>query len=219
MNVTRQLEHYIRLLLIALHFYGTNCKIIFIERNSTIFSTWMKPETPARIRVEFWQWRDARFPWTSSTLSGNLHLEIQCGDVVCVWVLFPSEWSTCCVLSPVPDYVKATVETVVKIHEADEDGDVLAFLTGQVSGLLLGSALSRLPLDRMLLCQCSFLIWRSSFAIRTKWRKWCPFCRNRPGLCQNMAWRNTSEFCPCTRACLTLTRWRSLRGSPPLFAR
>uniref|UniRef100_A0A3B5KEU0 RNA helicase n=1 Tax=Takifugu rubripes TaxID=31033 RepID=A0A3B5KEU0_TAKRU len=36
-----------------------------------------------------------------------------------------------CVLSPVPDYVKATVETVVKLHEADEDGDVLAFLTGQ----------------------------------------------------------------------------------------
>lgn len=39
-----------------------------------------------------------------------------------------------CVLSPVPDYVKATVETVVKLHEADEDGDVLAFLTGQVNG-------------------------------------------------------------------------------------
>ncbi|KAI4884892.1 hypothetical protein NFI96_013074 [Prochilodus magdalenae] len=34
-------------------------------------------------------------------------------------------------VSPVPDYVKATVETVLKIHEAEEDGDVLAFLTGQ----------------------------------------------------------------------------------------
>lgn len=40
-----------------------------------------------------------------------------------------------CVLSPVPDYVKATVETVIKLHEADEDGDVLAFLTGQVTCL------------------------------------------------------------------------------------
>lgn len=38
------------------------------------------------------------------------------------------------VLSPVPDYVKATVETVLKIHETEDDGDVLAFLTGQVSG-------------------------------------------------------------------------------------
>ncbi|KAK1156158.1 putative ATP-dependent RNA helicase DHX35 [Acipenser oxyrinchus oxyrinchus] len=34
-------------------------------------------------------------------------------------------------MSPVPDYVKATVETVMKIHEAEGDGDVLAFLTGQ----------------------------------------------------------------------------------------
>ncbi|MBN3311408.1 DHX35 helicase, partial [Atractosteus spatula] len=32
---------------------------------------------------------------------------------------------------PVPDYVKATVETVLKIHETEGDGDVLAFLTGQ----------------------------------------------------------------------------------------
>ncbi|XP_007932942.1 probable ATP-dependent RNA helicase DHX35 [Orycteropus afer afer] len=33
--------------------------------------------------------------------------------------------------SPVPDYIKATVETVVKIHQTEGDGDVLAFLTGQ----------------------------------------------------------------------------------------
>lgn len=38
--------------------------------------------------------------------------------------------------SPVPDYVKATVETVVKIHEADDTGDVLVFLTGQVWGFV-----------------------------------------------------------------------------------
>lgn len=45
---------------------------------------------------------------------------------VCVCVCVPV------VFSPVPDYVKATVETVMKIHETEEDGDVLAFLTGQV---------------------------------------------------------------------------------------
>nr|XP_054323504.1 probable ATP-dependent RNA helicase DHX35 isoform X3 [Pongo pygmaeus] len=34
--------------------------------------------------------------------------------------------------SPVPDYIKSTVETVVKIHQTEGDGDILAFLTGQV---------------------------------------------------------------------------------------
>ena len=34
-------------------------------------------------------------------------------------------------LDPVPDYVKATVETVMKIHRIAKDGDVLCFLTGQ----------------------------------------------------------------------------------------
>ncbi|XP_052040128.1 probable ATP-dependent RNA helicase DHX35 isoform X2 [Apodemus sylvaticus] len=34
--------------------------------------------------------------------------------------------------SPVPDYIKATVDTVVKIHQTEGDGDILAFLTGQV---------------------------------------------------------------------------------------
>lgn len=32
---------------------------------------------------------------------------------------------------PCPDYVKATVETVMKIHRTEQRGDVLAFLTGQ----------------------------------------------------------------------------------------
>lgn len=41
------------------------------------------------------------------------------------------------IVSPVPDYVKATVETVLKIHETEDDGDVLAFLTGQVSEQVL----------------------------------------------------------------------------------
>nr|XP_013802477.1 PREDICTED: probable ATP-dependent RNA helicase DHX35 [Apteryx mantelli mantelli] len=33
--------------------------------------------------------------------------------------------------SPVPDYVKSTVETAMKIHQTENDGDILAFLTGQ----------------------------------------------------------------------------------------
>ncbi|XP_058535533.1 probable ATP-dependent RNA helicase DHX35 isoform X1 [Ochotona princeps] len=33
--------------------------------------------------------------------------------------------------SPVPDYIKSTVETVMKIHQTEADGDILAFLTGQ----------------------------------------------------------------------------------------
>ena len=34
-------------------------------------------------------------------------------------------------LDPVPDYVKATVETVMKIHCYEKEGDILAFLTGR----------------------------------------------------------------------------------------
>lgn len=34
------------------------------------------------------------------------------------------------IIEPVPDYVKAVVDTALKIHEAEEPGDVLAFLTG-----------------------------------------------------------------------------------------
>ncbi|XP_014676096.1 PREDICTED: probable ATP-dependent RNA helicase DHX35 [Priapulus caudatus] len=33
--------------------------------------------------------------------------------------------------SPVPDYVKATMETILKIHKHEKPGDILAFLTGQ----------------------------------------------------------------------------------------
>lgn len=33
-------------------------------------------------------------------------------------------------IDPVPDYLKATVETVMKIHRGEKEGDVLAFLTG-----------------------------------------------------------------------------------------
>lgn len=34
--------------------------------------------------------------------------------------------------SPIPDYIKSTVETAMKIHQMENDGDILAFLTGQV---------------------------------------------------------------------------------------
>ncbi len=34
-------------------------------------------------------------------------------------------------LDPVPDYLKGTVETVMKIHRLQKEGDVLCFLTGQ----------------------------------------------------------------------------------------
>ncbi|XP_007193180.2 probable ATP-dependent RNA helicase DHX35 isoform X2 [Balaenoptera acutorostrata] len=37
--------------------------------------------------------------------------------------------------SPVPDYIKSTVETVMKIHQTEGDGDILAFLTGQARAL------------------------------------------------------------------------------------
>lgn len=32
---------------------------------------------------------------------------------------------------PVPDYVQESVNTVIKIHEQEDDGDILVFLTGQ----------------------------------------------------------------------------------------
>ncbi|XP_078336067.1 putative ATP-dependent RNA helicase DHX35 isoform X2 [Crassostrea virginica] len=32
---------------------------------------------------------------------------------------------------PVPDYLKATVDTITKIHHQEKEGDILAFLTGQ----------------------------------------------------------------------------------------
>lgn len=45
--------------------------------------------------------------------------------------------------SPVPDYIKSTVETVMKIHQTEGDGDILAFLTGQVIPLDLCSVVNR----------------------------------------------------------------------------
>jgi ATP-dependent RNA helicase DDX35 len=54
-------------------------------------------------------------------------------------------------LDPVPDYVKASVETVLKIHRNEDFGDVLVFLTGQEEvqnavGLLIDEA-RKMPKD------------------------------------------------------------------------
>lgn len=57
------------------------------------------------------------------------------------------------------------------------------------------------------------------FHLRRRWRRWCPCCRIRPGLCHGTAWRSTWEFCPCILVFLTPIRWRSLSGCPLLFAR
>lgn len=56
-------------------------------------------------------------------------------------------------IDPVPDYVKATMETVMKIHRGEKPGDVLAFLTGQdevqkVVQLLIDEA-RRIPKDKL----------------------------------------------------------------------
>jgi hypothetical protein len=55
--------------------------------------------------------------------------------------------------SPVPDYLKATVETITKIHHAEKEGDILAFLTGQVSFVQELCPLSLLTM--ILFKQCS----------------------------------------------------------------
>lgn len=49
-----------------------------------------------------------------------------CSHVI---ILCPSCW-VC--FSPVPDYVKVTIDTIIAIHKQESHGDVLAFLTGQV---------------------------------------------------------------------------------------
>lgn len=140
-------------------------------------------------------------------------------------VYINSDMSFCFALSPVPDYVKATVETVLKIHETEDDGDVLVFLTGQVSGCMSHRLYILTPTLCLLFYTCignfsSFSSFPSMFFFpRKRWRKLFPFCKTKRGLCHDTAWRNTSEFCPCTLVCPTLTRWRSLRGRPPLFAR
>lgn len=35
-----------------------------------------------------------------------------------------------CVAEPVANYINGVVDTVLKIHEMEESGDILAFLTG-----------------------------------------------------------------------------------------
>lgn len=113
-----------------------------------------------------------------------------------------SDMSFCFALSPVPDYVKATVETVLKIHETEDDGDVLVFLTGQVSGCIFNSSQPFLshrlyiltPTLCLLFYSCignfsSFSSFPSMFFFfpRKRWRKLFPFCKTKRGLCHDTA--------------------------------
>lgn len=103
------------------------------------------------------------------------------------------------VVSPVPDYVKATVETVLKIHETEDDGDVLAFLTGQVGEQVhtnIQPLVFWISLTANVLCvyfttfYCLFSYFTCLLIVvsfRKRWRRWCPSCRTRPGLCHDMA--------------------------------
>ncbi|XP_038077283.1 probable ATP-dependent RNA helicase DHX35 [Patiria miniata] len=56
-------------------------------------------------------------------------------------------------ISPVPDYLKATVETIMKLHQSEPAGDILAFVTGQeeVEGVMemLIKQIKSLPPDHM----------------------------------------------------------------------
>ena len=38
-------------------------------------------------------------------------------------------------LDPVPDYTKTTVQTAIKIHHTEKEGDILCFLTGKCMAL------------------------------------------------------------------------------------
>ena len=47
-------------------------------------------------------------------------------------VVFITLCCYCLCFSPVPDYVRVTIDTIAVIHKQEAHGDVLAFLTGQV---------------------------------------------------------------------------------------
>ena len=51
--------------------------------------------------------------------------KVDCMEFTCSSLFF------CFPFSPVPDYLKETVETIMKIHKTQPSGDVLAFVTGQ----------------------------------------------------------------------------------------
>lgn len=74
----------------------------------------------------FYTQRSGSFFFSSflSQILPSLLLCIICSNLLSMYNFFS--------ISPVPDYLKSTVQTVMKIHQSDMDGDVLAFLTGQV---------------------------------------------------------------------------------------
>jgi ATP-dependent RNA helicase DDX35 len=61
---------------------------------------------------------------------------------------------------PVPDYVKAVVDTVMVIHEHEPLGDVLAFLTGQEEVDRAVSLLKEQVVDSKNNCKLHFRVTR-----------------------------------------------------------
>ena len=97
--------------------------------------------------------RPKKLPLFSGTISGRVH-PLWRHDCETVLVFLMVNWSKTIIFkcfldsyfsiqgrtypvqifyaeSPVPEYLKASVETVIKIHESQPEGDVLLFLTGQ----------------------------------------------------------------------------------------
>ncbi|OXB63089.1 hypothetical protein ASZ78_005432, partial [Callipepla squamata] len=76
---------------------------------------------------------DSKEAWRSSADCGFSHLGCreQCKRNDLPFFDLTNVSSVFSLCSPVPDYIKSTVETAMKIHQMENDGDILAFLTGQ----------------------------------------------------------------------------------------
>lgn len=59
---------------------------------------------------------------------------------IAVNTLNVQKYLRCSHFSPVPDYIKASVDAVIGIHIEEDPGDILVFLTGQVGfrGIICG---------------------------------------------------------------------------------
>uniref|UniRef100_S4RH71 RNA helicase n=1 Tax=Petromyzon marinus TaxID=7757 RepID=S4RH71_PETMA len=72
---------------------------------------------------------------TSSTIPSSFSRAFECQCCLADYILWRVGQCTNArsyiLMYPVPDYVKTTVETIMKIHNDAADGDILAFLTGQ----------------------------------------------------------------------------------------
>jgi HrpA-like RNA helicase len=77
-------------------------------------------------------------------------------EMLCnLYNLIISEFS---IAAPVPDYVKAVVDTITVIHEHEPSGDVLAFLTGQEEVDRAVSLLKEQVIDNKDNCKLHFRI-------------------------------------------------------------